>query len=86
MIGSIWARFSGWLIGAGAALLMFVTIYARGRSTGKAIEQQKATQRDLTEAQEQAKTIRETTNVQTEVNRLPVSDLDQRLRDKWTRD
>jgi stringent starvation protein B len=86
MIAALWTRFYGWIVGAGAALLMVAAIYARGRSVGKAIEQQKATKRDLTDAQEQAKTIHEATNVQAEVSRLPVSDLDQRLRDKWTRD
>lgn len=86
IIAALWSRFYGWVIGAGAALLMFAAIYARGRSSGKAIEQKKATQRDLTEARAHAETIREAANVQSEVTRLPADDVHQRLRDKWSRD
>jgi demethoxyubiquinone hydroxylase (CLK1/Coq7/Cat5 family) len=85
MIAAIWARFYGWILGAGAALITFAAIYARGRSTGKAIEQKKANQIELTEAHEQAETVREVSNVQAEVSRLPADAVHERLRDKWTR-
>jgi stringent starvation protein B len=85
MIAAIWARFYRWIVGAAVALLTVAAIYSKGRSAGKAIEQQKATQRDLTEAKEHAATIRETSEVQAEVARLPDSDVRERLR-KFTRD
>jgi hypothetical protein len=85
MFATLWARFSKWLLVAGAALAAIAAIYFKGRSAGKAVEQKKSTQRDLKDAQKHAETIRETIDVQTEVSRLPASDVTERLR-KWTRD
>lgn len=84
-MSALWSRFYGWILGALAIIASFAAIYLRGRSAGKAVERKKATQRDLSEAQHRAETIRETVNVEAEVNRLPDGDLDERLR-QWTRD
>lgn len=86
MIAAFWARFSKWIIGAVVALAAVAAIYLRGRSAGKEVEQKKAVERDLTEAKEHAETIRETSDVQAEVSRLPASDIRERLRSKWQRD
>jgi hypothetical protein len=86
MFATLWARFSKRLLVAGAALAAIAAIYFKGRSAGKAVEQKKSTQRDLKDAQKHAETIRETIDVQTEVSRLPDSDVRERLRDKWQRD
>jgi stringent starvation protein B len=85
MIGALLGRFKGLLIGIAAALLALLTFYERGKAKGKEVEQKKSTQRDLDEARQHAETVRENSIVQAEVNRLPDSDLDERLR-KWTRD
>jgi hypothetical protein len=56
----LWARFYKWILGAVAVLAAVASVYFKGRSAGKQVEQKKATQRDLTEAKEHAETIRET--------------------------
>jgi hypothetical protein len=85
VIAALWSRFYGYILGALAALGAFLAIYLKGRSAGKAVEQKKATQRDLTEAKEHAETIRETVDVESKIIRLPVGDVRERLR-KYTRD
>lgn len=85
MITALWSKFSKWIIGALGIVAAVVAVYLRGRSAGKAVEQKKATQRDLEAAQKHAETIRETIDVETEVSRLPDSDVRERL-SKWTRD
>jgi uncharacterized membrane-anchored protein YhcB (DUF1043 family) len=86
MIATLWARFSTWIVAALGVIAGIAAVYLRGRSAGKAVEQKKSTQRDLKAAQKHAETIRETIDVQTEVSRLPDSDVRERLRDKWQRD
>jgi hypothetical protein len=86
MIATLWARFYGWVLAAAGVLAALGTFYFKGRSAGKAVEQKKAVERDLVEAKQHADTIRETSNVQAEVSRLPDSDVTQRLRDHWSRD
>jgi len=81
----LWQRFYGWILGAVGVIVAVAGVYFRGRAAGKAVEQKKVTQRDLTEAQKHAETIRETADVQAEVSRLPDSDVRERLQ-KWTRD
>jgi uncharacterized membrane-anchored protein YhcB (DUF1043 family) len=85
MFATLWARFSQWIIGVLILLAGVAAVYFKGRTAGKAVEQKKATERDLTEAKQHAETIRETVDVQAEVSRLPDSDVRQRLR-KFTRD
>jgi hypothetical protein len=85
MIPSLWSRFSGWVITALGVIAAFAAVYFKGLGAGKAVEQKKATQRDLHEAQQHAETIRETVDVQAEVSRLPDSDVRERLR-QFTRD
>lgn len=86
MISSLWSRFYGWIIGALGLIAALAAVYFRGRSAGKAVEQKKATQRDLEDAQQHAETIRETIDVETEISRLPDSDVRKRLSDSWARD
>lgn len=86
MIASLWAKFYGRILGALAVVGMIAGIYFRGRSAGKEVEQKKAVQRDLTEAREHAETIRETSNVEAEISRLPDDAVRERLRQKWQRD
>jgi hypothetical protein len=85
MFAAIWARGAKLLIALATALLALAAFYLKGRAAGKAVEQKKAVVRDLTEAKQHAETIRETSNVQAEVSRLPDSDVRERLR-KFTRD
>jgi hypothetical protein len=85
MIAALWARFYGWILGAVAVLAAVAGVYLKGRSAGKAVEQKKATARDLTEAKEHAEVIRETVDVESKIVRLPVGDVRERLR-KYTRD
>jgi hypothetical protein len=85
MITGLWGRFSTWILGALAVLAAVAGIYLKGRSAGKQGEQKKATARELEQERAKAETIREVHDVQTEVARLPDSDLDDRLR-RWTRD
>lgn len=86
VLAALCGRFYGWILGALGLLAALATVYRKGITAGKAVEQKKATERDLTEAKQHAETIRETSNAQAEVSRLPDSDVRQRLRDKWTRD
>jgi alkylation response protein AidB-like acyl-CoA dehydrogenase len=86
MFAAIWARGAKWLIALATALLALAAFYLKGRAAGKAVEQKKATQRDLTEAKAHAETIRETSDVEAKIIRLPDSAVRQRLRDKWQRD
>jgi uncharacterized membrane-anchored protein YhcB (DUF1043 family) len=85
MIASLWSRFYGWVITALGVIAALAAVYFKGRSAGKAVEQTKSVQRDLTEAKQHAETIRETVDVQAEVSRLPDSDVRERLR-QFTRD
>lgn len=82
----LWQKFYGWILGAIAVLAGVVGVYLRGRSAGKAVEQKKATERDITEAKEHAETIRETVDVESKVVRMPIGDARERLRSKWMRD
>jgi hypothetical protein len=75
-----------WLAAAGSALLAVLGIYLKGRSAGKQVEQAKELKEDLAEAHAQAETIQEVSDVQTEIARLPVDAVRERLRDKWQRD
>lgn len=86
MIAALWGRFSTWILGAIAVLAAVTGIYLRGRSAGKEVEQQKATQRDLDAERAKATTIQEAHDVQTEISQLPASDVRQRLQDRWSRD
>ena len=86
MITNLWTRFSGWIIAALGAIAAFAAIYFKGRSAGKAVEQKKAVERDLTEAKQHAETIRETADVESKIIRLPDADVRERLRNKWQRD
>jgi gas vesicle protein len=86
MIASLWSRFYGWLLGALAVIGGVLAIYLRGRSSGKKREQEKITKRDLDTERERAQRIQEATNVSNDVNRLPASAVEQRLRDEWSRD
>jgi hypothetical protein len=85
MIAALWARFYGWILGAVAVLAAIAGVYFKGRSAGKAVEQKKATQRDLTEAKEHAEVIRETVDVESNIIRLPDPAVRERLR-RFTRD
>jgi hypothetical protein len=85
MIAALWGRFYAYILGAVAAIATILGIYFKGRSAGKAVEQKKATQRDLTEAKEHAETIRETADVESNIIRLPDPAVRERLR-KFTRD
>ena len=85
MIAGLWSRFYGWALGALAVLAAVAGVYLKGRSAGKQGEQKKATERTLEQERAKAETIQEVHDVQTEVARLPDSDLDDRLR-RWTRD
>lgn len=80
------SKLYGWLLGAVAVAATVVGIYLRGRSAGKKVEQAKAIEQDLAEERAQSETLREASDVQIEVSRLPAADVRQRLRDKWTRD
>lgn len=86
MFSSLWSRFSRVIIAGLAALAAVAAIYFKGRSAGKKVEQEKATQRDVAEAKAHAETIREVSDAQANVVRMPDSAVHQRLRDKWTRD
>jgi uncharacterized membrane-anchored protein YhcB (DUF1043 family) len=85
MIAGIWSRFSTWILGALAVLAAVAGVYLKGRSTGKRVEQNKATARELEQERARAETIQEVSNVQTEVARLPDDAVRERL-SKWTRD
>lgn len=74
-----------WLLATVAVLAAVLGVYLRGRSAGKKGEQAKATQRELANERARNETIREASNAQIEVSRLPADDVHQRLRDKWTR-
>lgn len=86
MIASLWSRFYGYILAAVGAIAAFAAVYFKGRSAGKAVEQKKAVQRDLTEAKQHAETIRETSDVEAKIIRLPDADVRERLRQRWTRD
>jgi F0F1-type ATP synthase membrane subunit b/b' len=85
MIAAIWGRFSTWIIAALGVLAAVAGVYFKGRSAGKEVEREKVIKRDIAEAKAHAETIHEVTDVQSNVVRLPDSDVRQRLRDKWTR-
>lgn len=85
MIAALWTRFSTWILGALAVLAAVGGVYLRGRSAGKQVEQQKATEREAAQERARVKTIEEVHDVQTEVARLHDADVRQRLQ-KWTRD
>lgn len=86
MITALWSRFSGWIIGALAVLAAVAGVYLKGRSAGKQVEQEKATERQLEQERAKSETIQEARDVETEISRLPADDVHQRLRDKWQRD
>jgi hypothetical protein len=75
-----------WLAAAGSALLAVLGVYLKGRSAGKQVEQAKATKKELETERAKAEIVREATNAQVEIDRLPVDDVRERLRDKWQRD
>lgn len=86
MIAGLWSRFSTWILGALAVLATVAGIYLRGRASGKQVEQQKGTQRELAQERARAETIKEVHDVQTEVARLPDDAVRERLRNEWQRD
>jgi hypothetical protein len=86
MIAALWARFYGWILTALAVLAAVAGVYLRGRSAGKQIEQQKATEREIAQERARAEAIQEVHNVESEVARLPDDAVRERLRSKWQRD
>lgn len=86
MIAALWGRFYGWALGALAVVAAVAGIYLRGRAAGKKVEQAKATEQDLADERAKSETLREASDVQIEVSRLPADDVHQRLQRKWTRD
>jgi hypothetical protein len=86
VIPALWARFYGWILGTAAVLAAVAGVYLKGRSAGKQVEQQKATQRELADERARANTIQEANDVSAEVNRMPADAVRDRLRDQWTRD
>jgi outer membrane murein-binding lipoprotein Lpp len=86
VIAGLWSRFYGWILGALAVLAAVAGVYLRGRSSGKKVEQSKATKRELAAERARAQTIQEASDAQVEVSRLPDDAVRERLRDKWQRD
>jgi len=85
MIAGLWSKFYGWVLGALAVLATVAGIYLKGRSAGKQVEQQKATEREIAQERARAETMKEVHDAQTEVARLPDDAVDAGLRE-WTRD
>jgi uncharacterized membrane-anchored protein YhcB (DUF1043 family) len=86
VIAALWTRFSTWILAALAVLAAVAGVYLKGRSAGKKVEQQKATERTLEQERARAETIQEVHDVQTEVARLPDDAVRERLRREWQRD
>lgn len=84
-MSALFLRFKGWILGALGALAAVAAIYFKGRSAGRKVEQEKVSKRDIAEAKQHAETIREVSNAQSNVVRLPDGAVRQQLRDKWTR-
>jgi hypothetical protein len=86
MTAALLPHLYGYIIALVGAIAAAATVYFKGRSAGKAAEQKKSVERDLVDAQHHAETIRETSDVQAEVTRLPDATVQQRLRDEFSRD
>lgn len=67
------------------ALLTVAAIFMKGRSAGKKAEQVKELRKELKTQQVQSERIEKANQTATEISALPSSDVDKRLRDKWTR-
>lgn len=86
MIAALWAKSSRLILTVLAAIAAVAAIYFRGRSAGKKVEQKKAIERDLNEAKEHAEVIREVSEVQANVVKMPQSEVRNKLAEKWQRD
>lgn len=77
-LSSLWSRFQGWLIAAGAAVALLVGAYLKGRSDSKAINKTKT-------LEDRVKSVEKAKEVENEVRKMSPSDIDRRL-DKYMRD
>lgn len=84
-LAQLGGKLYGWLIGALVAVAAVVGIYLRGRSAGKQVEQSKQAQRDLAAERSRSEVIREASDAQIEISRLPDDAVRERLH-RWTRD
>lgn len=80
------AKLKIWGAAIVGAILAVLGIYLKGRSAGKKAEQQKQVKSELEVEKVKNETLTKASDVAAEVNALPASDVQQRLRDKYTRD
>jgi hypothetical protein len=68
------------------ALVAALAVFAKGRSAGKQVEKDKQAKADAKAQERRNETIEEASNVAHDVGRMSGSDVESRLRDKYTRD
>ncbi len=75
-----------WLAGAGAIIAAIVGMFFKGRSEGKKAEKAKQAETDLRVERQRNETNKQANEVREDIGRLPDDDVQQRLRDKYSRD
>jgi hypothetical protein len=82
----IWAKLQKYIGIFVAALAAAAAIFVKGRTAGKKVEKAKQAQADAKAQERRNETIKESANVAHDVASMSGSDVEQRLRDKYTRD
>ena len=76
----------GYLLGLLGLLGSVIAVYAKGRQDGKAKEEVKQLNLDLTAEKVKSETLETVVEVRDDIGALPDSGVEQRLRDKYQRD
>ncbi|HEX2242718.1 MAG TPA: hypothetical protein VHK27_05610 [Gammaproteobacteria bacterium] len=75
-----------WIVGGLMAIFGLGGLYIKGKNDGKKVEKAKQDEINRKAEQKHDATVDKAKDVADDVERLPASDVEQRLRDKYTRD
>lgn len=82
----IFSKLWGYVVAAGAAIAALAAIFFKGRIEGKKSEKAKQAQSDIKAQEVRNETNKAANEVANDVARLPDDAVQQRLRDKYSRD
>jgi len=101
MIAALWAKFSKWIVGVGAFVVMLASVFYTGRKSGatkaeanaaneRANDREAIAVRQVNEAREaseqQVKAVQNAKEVASDNSTFDDDEVTRRLRDEWSRD
>ena len=101
MIAALWAKFSKWIVGVGAFVVMLASVFYAGRKSGatkaeanaaneRANDREAIAVRQVNEAREaseqQVKAVQNAKDVASDNSTFDDDEVTKRMRDEWSRD